>query len=77
MAHVILRHFIAQKLLGDLALVQALLEQSEKEVFLVLVRMLFVVAKEGVFAEQFTARTHYPGGRGEQAEPLGGTPVCG
>ena len=73
----VLRHFIAQEILGHLTFLQAFLEQAEEEVFLVLVRVLLVVTQESVFPKQLAAGAHDPGNRRKQAETLCGAPVGG
>ena len=73
----VLLHLLAQEVLGDLATVQAFLEQAEKEVLLVLVRVLLVVAQEGVLAKQLAPGAHHPGHWREQAEAFRRAPVGG
>ena len=71
----ILAHLLAEHLLGDQALVETLLEQTEEERLLIGVGVALVVAEEGVVAEELATRAHHPRHRREEPEALRGTPV--
>ena len=48
-AHVVQGHLLSNEILADNSLIDAFLEQAEEEVLLVAVRVLLVLAEEGVF----------------------------
>ena len=75
MAHVVLAHLFADKVLADNALGHAFLQQSEEEVFLVNVGVLLVLAEEGVLAEDLAAGAHEPAIGREGATAFLWTPV--
>ena len=68
-------HFVAQKRFADFIFVYALFEQAKKELFLVSVRVLLVVAQKRILAKQLAPCAHYPGCGREQAKSLRRAPV--